>query len=109
RCCNTACNAACQTCATGTCVAVTNADDTGTCTGNMTCNGTGACLLKLGQVSPTAGPCPSNLGVDGRCCGTACNGSCQTCANATGTCGFVVNADDPVTCTGAMTCNPSGP
>lgn len=50
-CCNAGCTTACQTCATGICLPVTNQDDPDTCTGTMTCNGTGSCVTRA-RLSP---------------------------------------------------------
>lgn len=43
-CCNTACNAPCQNCGTGTCKSVTKAQDVPECSGFLTCNGNGFCI-----------------------------------------------------------------
>ena len=46
KCCDTACDQACQSCATGGCMAVTSADDIPECTNENTCNASGQCRLK---------------------------------------------------------------
>ncbi|HEY8922952.1 MAG TPA: hypothetical protein VIU64_01155, partial [Polyangia bacterium] len=45
-CCNTACGDACQSCTTGTCLAVKRADDAPQCTGTKTCNPKGECVAR---------------------------------------------------------------
>ena len=52
--------------------------------------------------------CLSDVCNDGICCSGACNGVCQTCASGSGACMAVTNADDPDTCTGAVTCDAIG-
>ena len=106
-CCNTACAGTCRTCATGTCSPVLNADDPNSCAGTLTCNAAGICVGKSGQVCSASSQCASGFCVDGRCCSSACNGVCQTCATPTGTCTIVTSADDN-TCTGTLTCNAAG-
>src|SRR6185369_14317670 len=93
RCCSSACAGTCQTCATGACSSVVNADDD-TCMGANTCNATGTCVKRQGQLCTTSAQCASGFCVDGRCCSSACTGTCQTCANASGVCSAVTNADD---------------
>jgi len=109
-CCNGVCNQTCQSCnnTAGTCGNVVSADDSDTCTGTRTCNASSACLNKSGQACLANTDCASNHCVDGRCCGVAACGSCQTCTGTNGTCVAVVSADDPDTCTGTMTCDASG-
>jgi streptogramin lyase len=107
-CCNSACNAACRACGTGTCAVVKNADDADTCTGASTCSAAGACKLKAGQACTATTQCASGFcpTADGVCCNAACTGSCQSCG--TGTCAAVKSADDADTCTGASTCDTTG-
>jgi hypothetical protein len=106
RCCPSACNAPCQSCSSGSCVAWANADDNPECNGANTCDGGGACKKKIGQTCSAAGECVSNICKDGYCCGSACNAPCQTCG--AGACAPVLNQDDSPECTGANTCDPSG-
>jgi MYXO-CTERM domain-containing protein len=80
------------------------------CGGGTTyyCNG-GTCAAKLapGAVCTTLNQCLSGICVDGRCCQTACNGTCQACANTSGTCTNYSAYTDPVDeCT--HTCNGNG-
>jgi hypothetical protein len=109
-CCNTACNAACQSCTTGACLPVKNGDDAECSpTSSHTCDSAGACKLKNGQACGTDGTlCASGICKDGVCCGSACSGACQTCAATPGTCTSVVNAEDNPECAGASICNASG-
>jgi hypothetical protein len=108
-CCSTLCNAACQTCSTGTCQPVTNGDDITECTGNFTCNGSGQCKLKTGRTctNPDGSECASGICKDGVCCATACTTACQTCAagGSLGTCTSIVNAEDVPECSGQSQCN----
>ena len=111
-CCDTASCGTCERCDTGgalsgSCIAVQGDEDPDTCTGTNTCNGSGVCKKKDGQTCSLGSECASAICKDGRCCKTACSGTCQTCANAQGACNPVTNADDPDTCTGANTCNGS--
>lgn len=60
-CCNSACNGTCQSCASGSCAAVTNADDPDSCNSTTsTCSASGTCLLKNGQYCTYATDCASN-------------------------------------------------
>ena len=90
KCCNTACNAECQNCSTGTCTAVINAEDPPECATTHQCNAAGACKKKNGQSCSSAGECLSNICNDeGICCNQSCNGICKTCAG--GTCAMPSN------------------
>ncbi|MBI5481377.1 MAG: choice-of-anchor D domain-containing protein, partial [Deltaproteobacteria bacterium] len=105
-CCNTGCNAPCQSCTTGTCSSVASADDNPECTGNLTCDGVGACKKKLAQPCVIGGDCASGFCKDGVCCDTACTTPCKSCT--TGTCTTVASAEDPPECTGSYTCDAGG-
>ena len=48
-CCNTACNASCQSCSTGKCNPVKNGEDVPECVAPMTCNGAGKCVAAAGS------------------------------------------------------------
>jgi MYXO-CTERM domain-containing protein len=89
KCCTTACDAPCQTCADpgspGSCVSVKNADDLDTCTGNSTCDASGVCKSKSGQPCAGTADCASGFCVTATCCSTAC-GACGACDVTKGTC-----------------------
>jgi hypothetical protein len=67
-----------------------------------------------GATCATDNECGSNYCIDKTCCETACGGTCQSCANATGTCNLVPAGMDPrMTCKGshamcAGTCDGNG-
>src|SRR6185503_8047089 len=91
-CCNATCTETCKRCDLagnlGTCSTVVSAEDN-TCTGGSICNASGACTLKQGQpCTPGGTACVTGQCVDGRCCNSACNLSCQSCglAASLGTC-----------------------
>lgn len=109
RCCAVTCGT-CQDCGSGgTCVDVGHdVDDTG-CSGANTCNGSGSCRLQDGEVCGSGGVCASGFCPDGRCCGTACNGTCESCGNGSGSCNAIANRTDPDnecfhTCNGSRAC-----
>ena len=82
------CPGACQTCSSGTCVAVKSADDASKCAG--TCDSNGECKAKAGQKcdAVAAGCITGTTCADGYCCNRACTGTCEACDLATspGTC-----------------------
>ena len=91
-CCTAACNAACQSCAGGTCHQITGADDNPECTGTMTCDANGVCKKKTGESCSTGNECASGFCKDGKCCNAACTAACLSCS--TGACVAVTNGDD---------------
>ncbi len=111
-CCSASDCAVCQSCASGTCTAVTNQDDpmVSRCAG--TCDANGACKSKQGQTcNTTAGLCiaGTTCSPDGYCCNTACAGACVACdvPGYQGTCqniaqGGSAHSNHP-TCSGAGT------
>jgi MYXO-CTERM domain-containing protein len=137
RCCNTSCTGTCDACdlpsSSGTCSHVTGlphgsrgscgtfvcqgtsavcptscVDDTG-CASTAFCNG-GTCMAKraVGAACATGvHECSSAFTVDGVCCSTACNGTCQACSASVkgsgpdGMCGSVADGKDP-----HATCSP---
>lgn len=116
RCCIESCSP-CQSCtgAGGTCAFIPRFSQdnfpAGTCVGGSACDGAGACKRQDGQVCGSdALLCLSASCVDGTCCNTACNGSCQRCnlPGSIGTCTTVRNATDPGTCSNGSTCNANG-
>jgi alpha-tubulin suppressor-like RCC1 family protein len=96
-CCQGACDGACQACnlagSAGTCASVKSADDDH-CNGQMTCDPAGACKRRLGSGCTGTGDCTSGYCVDGVCCNRACQGQCESCAEAAspGTCAVVAGA-----------------
>jgi len=58
--------------------------------------------------------CQSANCVDGVCCNTGCNSTCQACVAAqtggvNGTCAFITAGTDPASeCPGAQNCNGAG-
>ena len=103
------CAGSCQTCASGVCSSVKNQDDPGVCAG--TCDSTGACKAKQGQTCQATADCAGGLPcADGRCCNSACTGSCEACdiTGSVGTCMAMAANAQPHSghpaCTGSGTC-----
>ena len=74
----------CQTCSgltRGKCSSVVNAEDLDSCAvrNGMSCDAVGDCKLANGAAAASAEACASGFLVDGVCCDTACDGSCQAC------------------------------
>ncbi|MBK8255273.1 MAG: hypothetical protein IPK82_21760 [Polyangiaceae bacterium] len=121
-CCNTSCTGTCQACTAtkkgsgtdGVCgnIAI-GTDPDNECGGPTLCSGAGQCaLLPIGSACTLATECQSANCVDGVCCDTACNTTCQACTGAKkgsgtdGTCGSIVAGTDPDNeCAGTSTCN----
>jgi hypothetical protein len=112
-CCESACAGSCESCDQtgnlGKCVDVTSAMDGDTCDnnsasgscmggGSCSCDANGVCKGEQGASCAANAGCNNNTCVDGRCCESACNASCQSCANAMGQCNAVVNTTDADTC-----------
>ena len=110
-CCESACDAPCQTCAAtpGSCTSVTNADDVSECAAGSTCNGGGACVCATdagciaGYYCAAGGVCAPGKAQATACddaAGADCNQSgCRVCAAGAGRCidGFCCDT----TCSGA--------
>jgi hypothetical protein len=119
-CCGSACTPTCQSCAVsgslGTCTNIPfGMQDTfpaNACTGNGACNGAGTCLLNNGSTCSASSQCLTGFCVDGVCCNTACNGTCQSCNinGSQGTCSNVpFGALDQGTCSsGGHACDGNG-
>lgn len=110
RCCGSPSCGACLSCANaaGTCTTAVTSQDDDACTGTKTCNAAGQCRDKNGQTCSGASTCASGYCFDSTCCATDCTTACRSCANASGTCSAVTNADDPPSCTGTTSCDGSG-
>ena len=73
-------------------------------------------LLTAGQLCTAGAECGTGLCVDGVCCGTACDGVCESCnlPGSAGECKAIPDATDPYaecgarTCDGARACRPVG-
>ncbi len=61
----------------------------------------------IGEDCSEHGACESSVCRDGVCCEEPCDQSCERC-NQDGECVAVVSADDPDSCTGDSTCDPTG-
>jgi hypothetical protein len=124
-CCSSSCTTACQACtlvkkgsgADGTCGNIASGTDPDSeCGGAASCSGAGACALFInGTACAVNAECQSNYCVDGVCCSSACNTSCQACTAAKkgsgndGLCGSIVSGADPDDeCTGVQVCNGGG-
>lgn len=104
-CCDSASCGSCQSCTSGSCSPVTSGEDSDTCTGSSTCDATGACKTKVGQPCTATTPCLGGNCVDGVCCDSACNGSCEYCnGSSPGTCSFITGTPK----TGHPACAGSG-
>jgi len=90
-----------------------------TCGGDGDCNAPNTCLTgscgkkPIGATCGAAGECNSGFCEQGVCCGTACTGTCRSCALAAtpGTCSAVPAGQDPLNqCTdnGAAGCGQDG-
>ena len=109
-CCLAACTGQCKSCATGSCLTVTNAEDDPECRGVKACDALGVCKRNLGQVCSLGTECASGFCKDGVCCSAACIGECLACnlAGQGGTCATVKNAVDPDSCTDTRSCDGAG-
>jgi hypothetical protein len=80
------------------------------CDGVFVCNGKGECEQAQGVTCAANADCASGFCVDGVCCNTACNGTCEACSEvktgqADGTCASVLDGTDPgADCPGAYAC-----
>jgi MYXO-CTERM domain-containing protein len=115
KCCETACNTECRTCAGsnyGICENVGSAsgvEDIDTCNNTKTCNAAGVCKSKQGQGCGAGSDCFTGSCVDGHCCESACGQACKTCNNPQGLCVNVPQFQaDGGSCSGANTCDGAG-
>jgi hypothetical protein len=84
-CCDTSVCGTCETCAgatPGICTAVRTEFDPQTCEGSKKCNAAGVCSSNDGEPCSSATACASGFCVDGVCCNSACNGTCEACSIA---------------------------
>ncbi len=79
------------------------------------CDGSGSCTAKLdGSACSSATDCASAHCVQGICCDTACDGSCEACRGEmtdgpSGTCSLVIAGTDPYGhCAPSGTCDGAG-
>ncbi len=108
------CTGVCQTCSNNVCVAVKNGSDPDSCAG--TCDANGTCKGTQGQTCPANGCAAGLTCVEGVCCNSACNTTCNSCllANtglATGTCGPVKSGlahGSDCSVTASQTCGTTG-
>ena len=101
-CCGTACAGTCEACNVvgqeGTCAYVpSSTDPSNECAGALSCNGNGSCFRGAGAACTVAAECQSGFCVDGVCCGSKCDGTCEACdvPGAEGTCSPVPALEDP--------------
>ncbi len=112
-CCNIACNGTCQACnlagSAGTCTNIAvGQDPIDECAGAQVCDGASACKKGIGQACGASGECALVNCVDGVCCNSACNGTCQACS-AAGSCTSIPSGQDPANeCVGSVSCNGNG-
>lgn len=81
--------------------------------GGDVCDGNGNCKKSSGNMCATSTECLSTFCIDGVCCGSACVGTCKSCAvpGMVGTCSNTSAGTDPDNeCAdqGAMTCGTNG-
>ena len=113
-CCDTLCKSACEACdqpgSVGTCEGVTDTPDPGTCDGDETCDAVGACVAVSGAQCLVNGDCLTGQCVDGVCCDSPCDGTCQACDldGSVGACTPVTLDEDPDTCAGTSACDAIG-
>lgn len=105
-CCATTCSGLCQTCASGTCenTPVGTEDLVApTCSGDSACDGKGNCGKKGGKTCNSGADCTGGNCVDGYCCDSACDKTCEACniAGSEGSCTKIpVNTDPDGECLG---------
>jgi len=118
-CCVNACAGLCSTCNggnPGTCEGVRAGTPDSACSTGMYCGDNRMCVMgKKTNGAACAGDseCASSYCVDGTCCESVCQGTCRSCANSTGTCGFAkLGTDTRLQCKGELgcggTCNGQG-
>lgn len=119
-CCNSTCNGVCKSCAqagsVGTCTNVASGQQdpvaNNPCINLNACDGAGVCKKANGQPCALGNECASVLCVDTVCCGSACNGTCQSC-NVSGSAGLCANIpqytnDTSPGCAMSNTCDGAG-
>lgn len=82
-CCETSSCAQCEACngdVPGVCSPVRSAPDPDSCTGTNACNADGRCATAVGHACSSPLQCASGFCVDGVCCESACDGTCQACS-----------------------------
>ncbi|MCC6621543.1 MAG: hypothetical protein IT385_09840 [Deltaproteobacteria bacterium] len=118
RCCPEACDEACASCATGTCLGLVGEQPGEGCAEGAVCLGRDRC----GTIAGGAGgacdepaDCASSTcifisGTLGYCCDRACDGACETCdaSDPLGTCTAVKGAENPGRCDGTRWCDLAG-
>jgi subtilisin-like proprotein convertase family protein len=97
-------------CKNGACLVMCTTNDD--CQTGRYCDGT-ACQLSKdnGQTCSTSAECSSGNCVDGYCCDSACNGTCEACnvSGSAGTCTAHAASTDPDNdCIACLVCNGSG-
>lgn len=119
-CCNSACTQTCRACnisgSLGVCTVVPVGYSDDSCPSPQSCDGTtgaGSCVNKfpIGYACTLSSQCSNGLCVDGRCCSTACTGTCQSCnvAGSAGTCTNIPSGqEDGALCSGANSCDGLG-
>ncbi|HRI70403.1 MAG TPA: hypothetical protein PK156_39495, partial [Polyangium sp.] len=118
-CCGSACAQNCKACnipgSLGICTIVPAGYTDDTCPSPQSCDGSGgasACVNKfpIGHTCTVATDCSNSLCVDGRCCNSACTGTCQSCnvTGSAGTCTNVPASQDDGLCSGTNSCDGNG-
>jgi len=114
RCCSSPCDGPCEACgADGLCVP-TPAGSLDPACPDTACDGQGACALRAGEACTTASQCVTGHCVDGVCCTSACEGTCEACQlSETGICAPIPAGEDPdgecgdLVCDGSRACGAS--
>lgn len=106
-CCASACTGLCQSCETGQCVntpaGTEDLQQPSTCSGDSACDGKGNCGKKGGKTCNSGADCTGGHCVDGYCCDSACDKTCEACniAGSEGSCTKIpVNTDPDGECLG---------
>jgi len=110
RCCDRACDGACEACdlstSKGACTLVPTGTDDPACAGDEVCSREqGGCALAIGEGCASDGDCASDACAGGVCCDRACGGVCEACD--LGVCEIVTNGETGV-CQGPFQCDASG-
>jgi hypothetical protein len=112
-CCDSACLGSCQACdlpgSVGSCTLIASGTDPDDECAGGDCNGNGGCVLS-GQSCLSSAECATGFCVDGVCCASACNGSCEACnlAGTIGVCSLVPAGQDPAAECGNGVCGGDG-
>jgi MYXO-CTERM domain-containing protein len=126
-CCLTSSCGFCESCglpgSEGECAKIFNAPDPDTCAEPFSCDSAGACKVAIGQNCVGPANCASGFCVDGVCCDSKCDGTCQACRadlkadGPSGNCGNAKEGldphedcptDEPSTCLKDGTCDGAG-